>query len=248
MCTKVKEHLCNRSRGQAVQHDRQLPPRRTSQEPGLGLALIAGALMAVVLLLALICLVSTGWGPLRTVDLDIVRSLNGYISGHRAQLQFWTMVSLLFGPVVLPTAVLLAAALLWFRGLRRSALLIAVAMIGATSLSSIVKVLVGRARPVPMNPVGSANGYSFPSGHTLSSMVVIGVALLLLLPAVPARGRVPLSAGAVLLAAAVGFSRLILGVHFFSDVLGSWLIGGAWLLVLLAGFRRTLAAQGRPLL
>jgi len=120
-------------------------------------------------------------------------------------------------------------------------------MVGATSLSSIVKVLVGRARPVPMNPVGYANGYSFPSGHTLSSMVVIGVALLLLLPAVSARWKVPLSAGAVLLAAAVGFSRLILGVHFFGDVLGSWLIGGAWLLVLFAGLRRTPAAHGRPL-
>jgi len=110
-----------------VQHDRQLPPRRTSQEPGLGLALIAAASMSVVLLLALIGLVSTGWGPLRTVDLNIVRSLTGYISGHRAQLQFWTMVSLLFGPVVLPIAVLLVAALLWFRGLRRSAFLLLLA-------------------------------------------------------------------------------------------------------------------------
>jgi len=49
-----------------VQHDRRLLPRRTSQKPGLGSALIAGALMAVVLLLAIIGMVSTGWEPLRT--------------------------------------------------------------------------------------------------------------------------------------------------------------------------------------
>lgn len=53
----------------------------------------------------------------------------------------------------------------------------------------------------------------------------------------------PLITGGVLLAAGVGFSRLVLGVHYFSDVLGSWLIGGAWLLILLTGFNQIPATR-----
>lgn len=74
-------------------------------------------------------------------------------------------------------------------------------------------------------------------------MVVIGVALIDRSAAqnVP-RWKMPLVTSGVLLAAAVGFSRLVLGVHYFSDVFGSWLVGSVWLLMLITGFKRIPAA------
>lgn len=116
--------------------------------------------------------------------MTILQSLNGYIIGHPVQLAFWKLVSVLFGPAVLSIAVFLMMVRLWTQGSRRSAILLGTAMIGASSLSSILKVLIARPRPGLPTLIDHSTGYSFPSVHTLSSMAVTGVALIVLLPKV----------------------------------------------------------------
>jgi undecaprenyl-diphosphatase len=86
---------------------------------------------------------------------------------------------------------------------------------------------------------------SFPSGHALASAAVLGVLALVLIPRRPCRvPRILLVAIAAAAAAMIGLSRLYLGVHWASDVVGGWLIGAMWLAVCLTAAR--VAAKRRP--
>ncbi len=121
---------------------------------------------------------------------------------------------------------------------RREAVVLAVAMCGSAVLVLGIKHLVMRARPGAADLLGPVDhGYSFPSGHTLFSAVFLSMIVWLLLPRLAARWR-PLVVGtAVLLAFAVGASRVYLGYHWATDVLASWLIAIAWLGLLYVALR-----------
>jgi undecaprenyl-diphosphatase len=87
------------------------------------------------------------------------------------------------------------------------------------------KLLVQRARPVVDDPVSHASGYSFPSGHALNSAVFASVMVVLLWPLLSRTARrvaVGLAGAGVLL---VGLDRVLLGVHYPSDVLAGFLLG-----------------------
>ena len=110
----------------------------------------------------------------------------------------------------------------------RLALIVAGILITASLFTHLVKDFVARPRP-PWEHLVPAPGYSFPSGHTLNSTVSYG-----LLAVVAWRSRLPLAvrrAAAVIgvtIPFLVGLSRIALGVHFPTDVLGGWLAGVAF--------------------
>jgi len=104
-------------------------------------------------------------------------------------------------------------------------------MTGAALLSGFTKVLVNRVRPVMIVPVDRAEGGSFPSGHALTSIVAMGVLVLVLLPSLSRKWQPLLVTAAAVVVIAIGFSRLILGLHYLSDILGGWIIGAAWLCI-----------------
>jgi membrane-associated phospholipid phosphatase len=105
---------------------------------------------------------------------------------------------------------------------------------------------VGDARPPQVDWLTGAHGFSFPSGHAATSALVAGTLAWLLSYLVQARWA-RLGAFAVLAswAVLVAVSRLYLGVHWISDILGSWLLAGAWLAGLLAAQHRLVPAR-RP--
>jgi diacylglycerol kinase family enzyme/membrane-associated phospholipid phosphatase len=95
-------------------------------------------------------------------------------------------------------------------------------------------------------PVATAPGYSFPSGHTLDATVFYGVMLLVFLPIIPRRLR-KLAIGLVIaLVVVIGFSRVAIGVHYPSDVIGGWLLGVAWLAITAHAFGHWRAETGQP--
>lgn len=103
-------------------------------------------------------------------------------------------------------------------------------VIGVGSLViEVIKRLVGRARPDVLEPILVEVGYSFPSGHTANATIAYGVLAVLIgrigLPA-PVRLVAWLLLGGIIVA--VGMSRIWLGVHYPSDVLGGWLLGGVF--------------------
>jgi undecaprenyl-diphosphatase len=119
-----------------------------------------------------------------------------------------------------------------------------VALGGVQLLVYGLKHLVGRPRPAAALAVSPATGFSFPSGHSTSSFVAFTVLTWLTMAVMTRRvARVLLWLLAGLLILGVGFSRMYLGVHYLTDVLGAWTLGAAWLVALLTSL--TLATHLR---
>ena len=118
----------------------------------------------------------------------------------------------------------------------REALFLGIASGGSLALNETMKLFFARPRPqlawAPVLP-----DYSFPSGHTMNSLAVY-VALAVVLWSVRGR-RVGLAslAAAITLTLVIGVSRIYLGYHYLTDVVGGLLAGTAWLLIVAAAFR-----------
>lgn len=144
--------------------------------------------------------------------------------------------------VLIPLVVVLGGYMLLRRKDWRSAVLLAAALVGANACYQIAKPLVSRARPPEALHLVGVTGYSFPSGHATASIAVWGAVALVLTAgrARPLKAAIWICAG--LVAALVAFSRVYLGVHWWTDVVGGLAVGGAWLCVLAA---ITLTGRGR---
>jgi membrane-associated phospholipid phosphatase len=95
--------------------------------------------------------------------------------------------------------------------------------------------LIRDARPPRTVWLVEVNGFSFPSGHAATSALIAGTLAWLLTLLIRARSaRVAIIAALAVWALLVALSRTYLGVHWVSDILGSWLLAGAWLTSLLA--------------
>lgn len=132
-------------------------------------------------------------------------------------------------------ALIVVGALLRRRARRGDAALVAVVAAGASVLIAVVKPIVGRARPPEQYRLVTETSLSFPSGHATASIAIIGVITVVLLSRVRSgRNRSVTVVLAAILVATIGVSRIYLGAHWSTDVLGGWATGGAWLLACLA--------------
>ena len=144
------------------------------------------------------------------------------------------------GPIGMP--ILAVAAILILSLRRRSftpAILIAAAGIGSLLMTVAGKDIIGRHRPPLADAVPPFDfSPSFPSGHTLNAVVIAGVvAYLVLLRRTTTHGRVITIVVAALFALTIGVSRVFLGHHWFTDVLAAWVLGGAWLAIVITAHR-----------
>ena len=108
-----------------------------------------------------------------------------------------------------------------------------ISVVGDEIIVSATKAVFLRVRPDQALALMPAAGNSFPSGHTFAALSFYGVLASLAFERFP-RGRGAVAAIALLLFILVGGSRIYLGAHWPSDVLGSYLLGGAWLSLVLA--------------
>jgi membrane-associated phospholipid phosphatase len=199
-----------------------------------GLIAVAAAGTGFAMLLLLVRL---NWEPLEHLDHGAAAGLNRLVAGHDPVVTVLRAITTMGGHTILWWLVTVGAVGLLLRRQPQLAAYLVVTGLGALALDPILKLIVGRLRPVVANPVAAGQGNSFPSGHALGSIVAYGALLLVFLPTIPRRARLATTIGTGVLVVAIGFTRIALGVHYVSDVLGGWLLGVAWLGVTAYTFR-----------
>jgi membrane-associated phospholipid phosphatase len=135
-------------------------------------------------------------------------------------------LSLVGGLPVMSGISVVLAALVW-RYDRIDSHLIWISMLGAALMTWVMKLAFDRPRPMLWPRLVQEYGASFPSGHSLYAMV-FGVLMLILSRHVTPQMRLAVMGLAVLWIVLVGLSRVYLGVHYPTDVLGGWAVGWAW--------------------
>jgi len=204
---------------------------------GLGLAGLVGA--AVFLSIAMeIGAPST----VTRIDLSLARSLHRAASPLTTDAlravtflgEAWSQVTI---GVLVAVGLLRAQRKLWTLGW-------VVALAGGGILNEILKLLYARPRPVFADPILTASGFSFPSGHSMGTFILGGMAAYLGVLHTQGRARhVGIVALALGWAVTMGFSRIYLGVHYLTDVLGGFAAGACWLSVCVSGME---LARRRP--
>jgi membrane-associated phospholipid phosphatase len=223
----------------------QTPAETRALGARLGLMVLV-SVPAFLIVALLVVAVEGTWTPLHRLDGSASDNMHRFAVGHPAWVQAMNVISNVGSPTVMRTLVGVLAVVLWIRHARRLALWAAVTIAGGALIDVVLKAVVGRARPHFTNPVALASGGSFPSGHAFTATLGAGVLLLWVLPLLSARGRVVAWIIAVLVPFAVGVSRVALGVHWVSDVVGGWLLGVGLLALTAAVFESWRQERGLP--
>src|SRR5215471_10235796 len=210
------------------------------------LAPLAIVTAAALLFALLLLLVGLQWPPLESADHGAATRLNSLLAGHPVVINVVKAVTWLGSGGVLWTLIGAAAVVLAVRRRWRLAIYLLVTGAGALVLNPVLKALVGRLRPVVAHPLAHGIGNSFPSGHALGSIVCYGAVLLVFLPAARGRWRTGFVTSTIVLVALIGISRILLGVHYVSDVVGAWAVGVAWLGLTAFAFELTRQVAGLP--
>ena len=221
---------------------RQHDPRAEQHQKALSAWWIVALISAVAFGLFLWSVL--GHGGLTSAD----QAVATFVAGHRPgrltpliQLVTWLGSSFL----IIPFGLAVGGYLRLNRRSWQPLVMMAAAFAGAAGLYDIVKPAVGRARPAAALQVGGPDeGWAFTSGHATQSIAFYGMlAVVLIVWRAPNR-RLPIAIGAAAVTLVVGASRLYLGVHWLTDVLGGYALGLAWLSLVMVA---SLLVEGRRL-
>ncbi|MGW6685432.1 phosphatase PAP2 family protein [Streptomyces sp. NPDC054961] len=209
------------------------------------LAAAATAGASVPFALALV-LVESQWPPLHRLDQDSAERLHSTALAHPGWVRFLEVLSdLVWDPVTMRLLVALVVAWLVSRRAWRLAAWACATAVAGGLIGFLAKSAVERARPHLPDPVAHAPGFSFPSGHAMTATTSCAVLLLVLLPVVPRAWRPLPWVLALVTVAGVGYTRVALGVHWVSDVVGGWLLGLAVVAATTLAFEAWRADTGR---
>ncbi|HFU4448485.1 TPA: phosphatase PAP2 family protein [Streptococcus suis] len=147
--------------------------------------------------------------------------------------QFWTSITVLGNTVIILTISLLLAAFFYFyKKWKMEAYLILASFAVMGVASTALKYVYQRPRP-SIEWLIDTIGYSYPSWHTASTMMIAGAVVIIIQQRMKKGAlKLLLQAGLLILAALVAISRIYIGVHFPTDIIGGWLLAGFLLSVL----------------
>ena len=203
---------------------------RDDTPPASRMGAVAGALVALVL-------IGLGIGVLaRAIQRDsaVVRwddEVEQWASTHAGPLgtDLLRLITHLGDTVTVIILAVATVGAMLVLGHRRLALFMATVVVGQWALANAIKQIVERARP-ELDPLAGFHGFSFPSGHATAAAATYLALAIVLAAVLPRWNRALLIGGAVAIAVAVAASRSLLGVHWFSDIIGGLLLGWTWCL------------------
>jgi undecaprenyl-diphosphatase len=219
--------------------DATLPPSRIEEYPSLVKPLLF-VFAAAMLAFAFAMLGSeVGEGDTLVFDMQVIQRAQALRTGHPWLAEVMRDLSGVGSTVVLTLFTIATVGYLALVSQRLIAIFVATSVISGTVLVGMFKGIVGRIRPDAAYAELAASGLSFPSGHaSMSAIVFLTIGALLANFHKRVSERVYIFVAAALLTLLVGLSRIALGVHYATDVLGGWAFGSAWAIVwlLLAWF------------
>lgn len=177
-----------------------------------------------------------GTGPLDRAIYEIL-----YVGRRPALVVLARLLTALGEPTVLIAASVVCAVWLWFIGRARLGLVLLIVALIGRGLSEVQKYLIARVRPALEPHLVVVKTHSFPSGHATSSMIFYLAVALALTAHTPWHRAATICA--VLLSLLIGISRVMLGVHWPSDVIGGWAFGVLWVLLALRPVERLLRSN-----
>lgn len=185
-----------------------------------------GIIAALAVALAILTgAVAAGWAPLEAADARVVLAGGAAMAARPGAVTVAIAVTNVGSPVAVDVFTAVAVVVLLLRRRTRDAAYVAVVRVAALGVETALKNAVARPRPDLVPPLTTASGFSFPSGHTTGTTALCVSLLVVLFPVLHRRGRAVAVVGAVALSVAVAASRVLLGVHYPSDVIGGLLAG-----------------------
>lgn len=245
-------HAARRANAPVHHALRQLPPSHRSSAALVcvracaAVLMLAGASAVLIADLAESVRAGGAWGAF---DAALAAGLSAHASA--AALRFFGGATHLGDSIALAVMAAGIACALWGTRHRLLATGWVIALSGNGVMTRVLKHFFERVRPVHTHGMAHAEGFSFPSGHSSASMVAYTLLAYLATRLLPRRWHLPLALLAGVVIFTTGWSRVVLQVHYASDVLAGWLLGGTWALCAVlviesvSRWRRTRATVGR---
>jgi undecaprenyl-diphosphatase len=168
-------------------------------------------------------------GDTQFFDMQLLRGAQSLRTAHPWVADVMRDLSGLGSTTVLTLFTVATTGYLALSSARTSAVLVATSVISGSILVTVFKAAFGRLRPAAAYAELIVSGLSFPSGHaSMSAIVFLTLGGLVASTQQRLAVRIYIVATAILMALLVGLSRVALGVHWATDVLGGWAFGAAW--------------------
>lgn len=188
-------------------------------------------IMYVILILCLIIFTIVTYKVVTNENIYIDDIVYNFMSDNVINDKITNIVKIITNITSPLVVIITAIILIIFIKNKKIKLSLAINLIGVTIINNLLKVIIARPRP-DINRLVDETGYSFPSGHSITSMVFYGYLIYLIYKYVDNRKiKIPLMIFLILLIPIIGLSRIYLGVHYTSDVLGGFLLGTVYLIL-----------------
>lgn len=181
--------------------------------------------------------IATLWDAVSVFDSSIYKLVSSFISDGMTS--FMKIISFIgSGWILTLISVLVLAASLWNKRIFKWALMIAINLAAVSLINHTIKIILHRQRPDILQLV-DISGYSFPSWHAMAAMAFFGFLIYLAIKYLRHWSKYILASASGILILLIGISRIYLGVHYASDVLGGYIFGLIWLYLYILITRRT---------